>query len=143
MLFRSFERREAILHTHLIHDVHLVNYEPGKLEINLGAGAPPQLAARLSERLAEWTGTRWVVGVSTRPGLPTLDQDAQRQKEEEKANAREHPVVKAALAAFPGATLEVRKREGVELPTDTGEEPPEVPDIDPEPENSKIGRAHV
>ena len=47
--------------------------------------------------------------------------------------------VKAALAAFPGATLEVRKREGVELPTDTGEEPPEVPDIDPEPENSSDG----
>lgn len=129
-----FERREAILHTHLVHDVHLVNYEPGKVEITLSPGAPPQLANKLSERLAEWTGMRWVIGVTTKAGLPTIAQDTQRAKDEERAEVSAHPIVKAALDAFPGATIvDIKHREAAVLPTDTGEEPPEMPepDIDP------------
>ena len=128
-----FERREAILHTHLVHDVHLVNYEPAKVEINLGPGAPPQIAAKVAECLQGWTGARWIIAVTTKPGLPTLAQEAAREKDEEKAHAAEHPVVKAALEAFPGAKIvDVKRREAVALPTDTGEEPPEPPEIDSE-----------
>jgi DNA polymerase-3 subunit gamma/tau len=125
-----FERREAILHTHLFHDVHLVSYEPGKVEVNLGPGAPAQLAGRVSEKLAEWTGTRWIIAVSTKPGMPTLAQQAQKAKDDEKAAAAEHPVVKAALQVFQGATIvEVRQREVAPAPVDggEGEELPEVP----------------
>ena len=125
------EKREGILHAHLTHDVHLVNYEPGKVEINLGPSAPPTIAGKLAECLQTWTGARWVIAVSTRPGLPTLAQDAAREKDEEKAEAAAHPVVKAALDTFPGATIvEVRRRTGAALPTDTGEEPPEAPESD-------------
>jgi DNA polymerase-3 subunit gamma/tau len=125
-----FERREAILHTHLIHDVHLVSYEPGKIEVNLDSGAPASLAGKVSEKLTEWTGTRWVIAISTKPGMPTLGKQAQQAKDEEKAAAAEHPVVKAALQVFPGATiLEVRKREiaSAPAPVDDGGELPEVP----------------
>lgn len=129
-----FERREAILHTHLVHDVHLVNYEPGKVEITLGPGAPPQLANKLSERLGEWTGMRWVIGVTTKEGLPTIAQDNQRAKDEERAEVSAHPIVKAALDAFPGATIvDIKHRDAAVLPMDTGEEPPEMPEPDSDP----------
>jgi DNA polymerase III subunit gamma/tau len=125
------EKREGILHAHLTHDVHLVNYEPGKVEINLGPNAPATIAGKLAECLQTWTGVRWTIAVSTRPGLPTLAQDAAREKDEERAEAAAHPVVKAALDTFPGAIiLEVRRRESAALPTDTGEEPPEAPESD-------------
>jgi DNA polymerase-3 subunit gamma/tau len=128
-----FERREAILHTHLVHDTHLVNYEPGKVEINLGPGAPPQMASKVAECLQGWTGTRWIIAVSTKAGLPTLAEDTARAKDEERAQAAQHPVVKAALEAFPGAKIvDVKHRDVAALPTDTGEEPPEPHDIDPE-----------
>jgi DNA polymerase-3 subunit gamma/tau len=127
------EKREGILHAHLTHDVHLVNYEPGKVEINLGPSAPATIAGKLAECLQTWTGARWVIAVSTRPGLPTLAQDAVREKDEERAEAATHPVVKAALDTFPGATIvEVRRREGAALPTDTGEEPLEPSESDNE-----------
>jgi DNA polymerase-3 subunit gamma/tau len=128
------EKREGILHAHLVHDVHLVSYEPGRFEINLGAGAPPTLANKLTECLNKWTGARWMIGVSTRPGLPTLAEEAARTKETERAEAAEHPVVKAALETFPGATIvEVRRRENAPAPLiDSGEEPPEMPEPDGE-----------
>jgi DNA polymerase-3 subunit gamma/tau len=122
-------KREAVLHTHLIHDIHLVNYEPGKVEIALGPNAPATIAKKVAELLTEWTGARWSVAVSQKPGLPTLAQDRQREKDNERAAAEMHPVVKAALEAFPGSSIvDVRRRD---VPaTDTGEEPPEPIDAD-------------
>jgi DNA polymerase-3 subunit gamma/tau len=124
------QKREAVLHTHLEHDVHLVNYEPGKIEISLGPGAPPHIAKKLIELLNEWTGARWAIAVSQKQGLPTIAQERQRQKDDERANAALHPVVKAALEAFPGATIVDVRRRDVPASTDTGEEPPEPLDID-------------
>jgi DNA polymerase-3 subunit gamma/tau len=124
-------KREAVLHTHLVHDIHLVNYEPGKVEIALGPNAPATIAKKLAELLTEWTGARWSIAVSQKQGLPTLAQDRQREKDDERAAAEMHPVVKAALEAFPGAKIvDVRR---VDVPaTDTGEEPPEPIDADVE-----------
>ncbi|HTI86054.1 MAG TPA: DNA polymerase III subunit gamma/tau [Alphaproteobacteria bacterium] len=123
-------KREAVLHTHLVHDIHLVNYEPGKVEIALGANAPATIAKKLAELLTEWTGARWSIAVSQKPGLPTLAQERQREKDDERAAAEMHPVVKAALEAFPGAKIVDVRRLDVPASTDTGEEPPEPLDVD-------------
>ncbi|MGE5540421.1 MAG: DNA polymerase III subunit gamma/tau [Gemmatimonas sp.] len=124
------DKREAVLHTHLIHDVHLVSYEPGKVEIALGEGAPPYIAKKVAEALTEWTGARWSVAVSQKPGLPTLAQERQREKDVARAEAETHPIVKAALEAFPGATIVDVRRRDLPAASDTGEEPPEPLDID-------------
>ena len=65
-------RREALLRSHLVSNVHLVSFEPGRIEFRPAEGAPRDLANRLGQLLGEWTGMRWVVAVSQAAGAPTL-----------------------------------------------------------------------
>jgi len=97
---------DLILRTNLARHVHLVHFEIGRIEFRPGAEAPANLANRLGQRLSEWTGRRWVVSVSGEPGEPTLEQQAIASADAARAEAMAHPLVKAALAAFPGSTIE-------------------------------------
>ena len=72
--------------------------------------------------LGEWTGTRWIVAVSQAEGAPTLaEQDAQRDGELRNEVAA-HPLVRAVLDTFPGATIEAVRERFVAGNSDT--EPP-------------------
>jgi DNA polymerase-3 subunit gamma/tau len=105
------ERREALLHTHLTSHVHLVAFEPGRIEIRPTEAAPADLANSLGRRLSEWTGARWVVAVSGEPGEDTLAEQAAAIERAEKEAAAADPLVRAVLDTFPGATIEaVRPR---------------------------------
>src|SRR3546814_11307316 len=46
-------RREGILHAHLVRDVHVVRYEPGRLEFRPSPQAPRDLANRIGQRSEE------------------------------------------------------------------------------------------
>ncbi|MBE9557729.1 MAG: DNA polymerase III subunit gamma/tau [Proteobacteria bacterium] len=101
----SEEKREAILHTQLRHNVHLVRCEAGRLEIRPDENAPRDLAARVGTLLSEWTGRRWVVSVSGEQGEATLAQQAEAARQKEHEAAARHPLVQAARKAFPGAKI--------------------------------------
>ena len=62
------ERREAMLHAHLIHSVHLVRFAPPVIELRPKPEAPKDLASRLGALLSEVTGTRWTIALSTAAG---------------------------------------------------------------------------
>ena len=111
------ERREAILYAQLHNNVHLVRFEAGRLEIRPEPQAPANLANRLGALLGEWTGRRWVVAVSSEPGDPTLAQQKATGEAQARAAIEAHPLVQAALKAFPGATIETVR--SLDLPTDT------------------------
>jgi DNA polymerase-3 subunit gamma/tau len=100
------ERREAIIYAHLFNNVHLVRFEPGRLEIRPEPQAPANLANRLGALLGEWTGRRWVVAVSSEPGAPTLAQQKAAGDARARAEIDAHPLVQAAMKTFPGATIE-------------------------------------
>ncbi|TXH37566.1 MAG: DNA polymerase III subunit gamma/tau [Rhodospirillaceae bacterium] len=99
-------RREAILHAHLQKDVHLVRFEAGRIEFRPSETAPRDLASRLQARLGEWTGKRWMISVSGDQGQATLKEQAIAKAAAAKAEAAEHPLVKAVLQAWPGAAIE-------------------------------------
>jgi DNA polymerase-3 subunit gamma/tau len=99
------KRREAGLNTHLRHNVHLVHFEPGRLEFRPGAHAPRDLANKLGALLGEWTGRRWVVSISGEDGAPTLAEQAAGAARREQEQAARHPLVQAAQKAFPGAEI--------------------------------------
>jgi len=108
-------KREGILHAHLWNNVHLIRFEPGRIDFNPEPGAPRDLPARMMELLQRWTGRRWVVVINAaEAGAPTLAQQAYRAKEAQKAAAATNPLVDAVLQAFPGATIETVR--GVDAP---------------------------
>jgi DNA polymerase-3 subunit gamma/tau len=120
------QQGDLILRTNLARHVHLVHFEIGRIEFRPSAQAPPSLANRLGQRLGEWTGRRWVVSISSEAGAPTLEQQADALADTARAEAMVHPLVKAALAAFPGSTIEavrdLAKSAEADLPTEPAAE---------------------
>ena len=110
-----------LVETHL----RLAKYSPGRIEFQPTPDAPADLASRLAERLRGWTGgQRWAVSVVNEGGGPTIAETRAEAEAEAMGRAGAHPVVQAALAAFPGAKLVAAKR--VEKPlAETPEPPPE------------------
>ncbi|MBM3597036.1 MAG: DNA polymerase III subunit gamma/tau [Alphaproteobacteria bacterium] len=97
-------RRESELRTRLLNNVHLVAFEPGRIEFR-PAGAPADLANRVGLLLTQWTGRRWVVAVSQTEGAPTLAEQRRAASAKRLDQAAEHPLVRAVLDAFPGAAI--------------------------------------
>ncbi|MBL8698895.1 MAG: DNA polymerase III subunit gamma/tau [Alphaproteobacteria bacterium] len=117
-------KREGILHGLLWNTVHCVRFEAGLIEIR-APGCPRDFASRLMDLLGRWTGRRWVVTLSDKAdGEPTLAQQAAAMVAARKARAAEHPLVRAALELFPGATLEVVR--GADEPPAAAGEPAEA-----------------
>jgi len=115
------EKREAVLAAELKSSVHLVRYEPGRLEFRIADGASKDLATRVSKLLGEWTGRPWLVSLSKEQGQPTLRQQQIEAEFKRKQDAANHPLVQAILLAFPGASIEAVRdlvdedADGVEL----------------------------
>src|SRR3954453_1773831 len=112
LLALASEKRDILMKTALEHDVRLVRIEDGKLEIALEPSARKTIVQDLQRRLSEWTGKRWMVGVSAEPGASTVSsQNAEKQSELEQG-VRADPLVQAVLAKFPDAEIVgVKRRE--------------------------------
>ncbi len=101
------QHREAVLRSHLYANVHLVHFEPGRIELRPTEAAPRDLSNRLGQLLTQWTGQRWVVSVSAEPGEPTLREAGRRARDGDlRSEAAQHPLVRAVLETFPGARIE-------------------------------------
>ncbi len=97
--------REPLLHGHLLHSVHLVRFAPGLIELRPQAEAPRDLSSTLARALLDATGTRWMIAVSPVAGEPTLAAQAAAAESARRDEAAEHPLVRAIMDAFPGATI--------------------------------------
>jgi DNA polymerase-3 subunit gamma/tau len=115
-------KKEGILASHLEGDVHLVRFEPGVIEFRPGAAAPNDLAGRLGKVLQAWTGRRWVVGVSSAPGAPSLREQRQAREAERLEAAAEDPLVQEVMTRFPGARIVAVREPAAE--TDGGQDGP-------------------
>ncbi len=126
------ERREGLLHAHLVNRVHLVGFQPGHIEIRAEEDAPGDLANRVIRLLNEWTGENWLVSLSDQPGAETLGNQRRAAAEVRRGEAISHPLVQEALSLFPGATVEaVVEREEIpmaDLPPDPEEDDDEEED---------------
>jgi len=98
-------RRDAKLLYEVEAYVKLAGYRPGIIEFEPTSDAPKDLAQRLSARLSEWTGVRWGVSVVSEGGGETIAQSRAQEEAAEQEEALDHPLVKQALALFPGAEI--------------------------------------
>jgi DNA polymerase-3 subunit gamma/tau len=86
--------------------MHLVKYEPGRIEFRPARGAASDLSTKLIKALNEVTGQRWLVSVSEREeGAPTLKEQELEALEQRKADASQDPLVKAILEGLPKAKI--------------------------------------
>ena len=100
------DKRDPQLCHHLRCDVHLVSFEPGRIELRTTQEAPRDLLGSLTKKLREWTGERWVVSHSEKPGKPTLREQEEAAASETRQAVMAHPVVKAVMERFPGAEIQ-------------------------------------
>jgi DNA polymerase-3 subunit gamma/tau len=126
------EQKEAMLHAHLLHSVHLVRFAPPVIELRPQPEAPRDLASRLAAVLSELTGTRWTIALSAAAGEATIAEQGNAADTARKTAAADHPLVRAILAAFPGARIDTvhdRTADAYGLPL--AAPPPDMPEFAP------------
>ncbi|MGB0499113.1 MAG: DNA polymerase III subunit gamma/tau [Rubricella sp.] len=99
------ENRDVPLLLDIENHVRLARYSPGFIEFQPGADAPPTLAQTLAQRLQAMTGERWSVTLVSEGGGATIAERNRAQSLDRVAQAESHPLVQAALLAFPGARI--------------------------------------
>ncbi|MGO8914747.1 MAG: DNA polymerase III subunit gamma/tau [Stellaceae bacterium] len=123
------QHREGVLRAHLFAHVHLVHFEPGRIEFRPAPGAPRDLPNRLGQLLTEWTGTRWIVAVSGEEGQPSLREESEARDASLKNEAAQHPLVRKVLDAFPGARIDAVRELAPAEPADGVDDPGEGEDL--------------
>jgi DNA polymerase-3 subunit gamma/tau len=122
------KRREAVLRSHLWSHLHLVHFEPGRIEVRPASGAPRDLTNRLGQLLSEWTGSRWLIAVSEAEGEPTLREREERRQSDLRNEVASHPLVQAVFETFPGATIAAVRDRFTAVEPDDDPAPPEGPE---------------
>jgi DNA polymerase-3 subunit gamma/tau len=104
-------KRSVDLRVDIERYVRPVSFKPGAMTYEPVEGAPDDLAQRLSRRLLEWTGARWMILADPDArGGETWGERERREKREMMEAAQRDPAVARALMMFPGAELvEVRE----------------------------------
>ncbi|NIA71296.1 DNA polymerase III subunit gamma/tau [Pelagibius litoralis] len=115
-------QRETILANHLMEDVHLVRFEPGRIEICVHDAAPPNLASRFAAALEKACDSRWIISISQEPGETTLREQEREEEAGKRAAVLEDPLVKSALEVFPEAELVARRDKALPDETTGGDE---------------------
>jgi DNA polymerase III subunit gamma/tau len=127
------EKRDIQIKIALEKFVRPVGMQDGRLEISLLENAPVGFANSLSAKLHEWTGKRWVVVLARQEGGQTVEEQRQGEEASRKQDASAHPLVQAALKAFPGAEIvAVRPRAAAPAPA-AEPEFDRAPDMPPDP----------
>ncbi len=97
---------ERILMADLVNNVHLVSFEPGKIEVCLAEAANPDTPKRLYSFLNSVMEERWSVSLATQGGNPTL---REQKREEERAlhvEIKQGSLMQSVMENFPGAEIE-------------------------------------
>jgi len=126
--------KEATLHAHLLHSVHLVRYAPPVIELRQDADAPRDLTQRFATLLSDATGTRWVVAHSNAEGEPTIAQQGSVADAARRVAAADHPLVRAIMDTFPGARIDTvhdRTVDNYGLPFSPAADEPDMPEFAP------------
>ena len=108
------EKRDVQLLVEVETTLRLARFSPGRIEFQPTAHAAPDLASRLSQRLAGWTGARWAVSVVNEGGAATITEARDKDRLQAEDEAGNIPLVQAVMAAFPGAKIiEIRTPEAM------------------------------
>ena len=104
------QTQNLVLAGSVFQHVHLVSMKKGKLDIRLHPHANPELPGELSKKLREILDEPWMVTISKEGGQPTLAEKRDAAEQAALNAAKEHPLVKNTLIAFPGAEVQLKDK---------------------------------
>ncbi len=108
--------------------LRLASYRPGQIEFTPTPNAPADLSQRLGAMLQRWTGNRWAVIVTNDCDSQTIYEKRDAAKLALHEEAAQHPLIQAALKAFPKAKIVDVKTEEEKAAVALTEALPEVED---------------
>ncbi|CAO5677137.1 MAG: Holliday junction ATP-dependent DNA helicase RuvB [Holosporales bacterium] len=103
------EKKEMMIHAHLRHDVHLIEMRPGYLAIRLTDQTKNTFVSALKAFLESHTQYPWVIDIKAEGGHATVVQKVQQAEQQHIDAAKNQPVVKQILDAFPNSQVTVIK----------------------------------
>ncbi len=106
-LFES--QQEGLIGKHLRDDIRLVSYAPPSLDFVPLKTASRDLAAKIKQRLENWTGLNWNIATSSTGGDEPLRISEENAAAERAMAIRGHPLVEAAQKLFPGSLLTIHQ----------------------------------
>ncbi len=98
-------KRDISLRVDVERYVRLVSFRPGAITFEPAPNAPIDLVRKLSMRLKEWTGQRWLIATEGGGGAETVYERDQREIAATKARIQANPFVANLLTTFPGAEI--------------------------------------
>jgi DNA polymerase III subunit gamma/tau len=105
-LIRLLGAKGHVMLESTLHDVmRVIDYAPPNLVYQLAGPVMPGFEAQLRDALMQVTGTRWELEERAGEAPPTMLEIQQQAEADAQREILESPLVKAALAAFPDATL--------------------------------------
>ncbi|MDV6332430.1 DNA polymerase III subunit gamma/tau [Asticcacaulis sp. 201] len=127
------EKRDIGLRTDVEQFVRLIAFKPGAITFELAPRAPADLVRRLSMRLREWTGSRWLIATEGSGGAESIMERDKRETAAAKARLQANPFVSTMLKTFPGAEIIAVRARPKPVVTETE---PVVP-VDERPDEDK------
>ena len=78
----SSKKKEIQLKYDLEHNVNLIKFSERKIDISFNENLDKNFVRNLSEKLHEWTGSRWLITLGKKRGQKTFSelQDAKRKE---------------------------------------------------------------
>ena len=104
------QKRDISLRVDVERFVRLVAFKPGAITFEPAGDLPADFIRKLSLRLKEWTGQRWLIATQTGGGAETIIEQRDRERTAFMAKMEENSFVKALRDAFPGADFTFRPK---------------------------------
>jgi DNA polymerase-3 subunit gamma/tau len=99
------DQGELIIAGLLMTRIKPVLLKPGRFEFSADPQLDETIPGKIGNCLSEWTGIRWTVSVTSAVGGDTLDELDDKANAALKTKLLSDPMLKEAMAAFPGADI--------------------------------------
>ena len=94
-------KKEIELKYELENNVNLISFKPNNIEISFNENLNKNFIKNLTSRLLDWTGERWIILLSKKPGFRTMKEFKDQDKENDLVILKDTKSYKKAINLFP------------------------------------------